>query len=95
MLITFVFLLLRILYIIILDLYQILYLGLDAGSTRKGAEAVMRRSETRIYQKCFQSDRNKHMRSSENVAGMGGRSSFKMLVRTTERKGAFGGRLQS
>ena len=33
-------------------------------------EAVMRRSETHSYKKLFQSDPNKHMRSSENIAGM-------------------------
>jgi len=55
----------------------------------------MRLFQTRSYQKRFQSDGNKHMRSSENVAGMEGRSSYKILVRTPERKWTFGGRLQS
>jgi hypothetical protein len=33
-------------------------------------QAVMRRSETRSYQKRFQNDRNKQKRISWNVAGM-------------------------
>jgi hypothetical protein len=55
----------------------------------------MRRSATRSYQKFFfQSDPNKHMRSSENAAVMEGRNSYKILVGTPERKRAFGGHLQ-
>jgi hypothetical protein len=45
-------------------------LGLDTASARMEAENTMTRSETHSYQKRYQSDRNKHVRCSENVAGM-------------------------